>query len=232
MQSFEKYQLHIKKHFPDYRFSWEIFTDIILENMASRPYWLDIGAGNNAIIKEQPGAEFAVGLDIEKPQNIKFAENEAFSVASAEYLPFKDNSFGFITSRYTFEHLKSPLLTLEEIERILKPKGIFVLQTTNRKSPYISFSRLIPFEFKKRLFKSLFRDIPSGIFKTYYRINTPRVLRRNFGSLMLQKMILAEDILCHNRFFFWFSFFAYKLMHALKLNTINGNIIAIYIKEV
>ena len=232
MNQIDQYHIRIKQNYPDYRFSWEIYTDIILENIAQKPYWLDIGAGNNIVIREQTGAEFSVGLDIARPNKNDLLENETFCVALGENLPFKDNSFEFITSRYTFEHLKSPLNTLREIERILKPHGICVLQTTNRKSPYIAFSRLIPFEFKKRLFKSLFKDIPSGIFKTYYRLNTPRALRRNFGSLRLQKMILAEDYLCHNRFFFWFSFLVYKFMNALKLNTIKGNIIAIYFKEV
>lgn len=232
MHPLDKYLSRIKKHFPDYRFSWETYTDIILENIANKPYWLDIGAGNNIVIREQPGADFAVGLDIERPGNINLLQNEAFCVASAESIPFKDNSFGFISSRYTFEHLKTPLNTFGEIERILKPGGIFVLQTTNKKSPYIAFSRRIPYGFKKRLFRSLFKDIPSGIFKTYYGLNTPRALRGNFGPLKLQKLILEEDILCHNRFFFWFSFLVYRLMNALKLNAIKGNIIAIYIKEV
>ncbi len=229
MGSFEKYLRLTKKRYPGYRFSWEILTDLILENVARRPCWLDIGAGPNLLIKEQPGADFAVGLDIEKPEEISTDSKEsAYCIASADILPFKSKSFDFITSRYTFEHLESPEKILDEIGRVLKHGGIFVLQTTNTRNPFVFLSRLIPFRLKKRLFRQLFRDDPSGTFRTRYKINKPSSIKQSYGPLVLKKLILVEDILCQSRFLYVVSLGLYRIIKAFGLESMKGNMIAVF----
>ena len=148
MANFQKYLPLIKNCFPDYKFSWEIFTEIILEQVRQEPYWLDIGARNNILIEEQPGYKFALGLDIEKPDKFYTGENSSFGLASIYDIPLKDNSLDFITSRYTFEHLEFPEKALHEILRVLKPEGIFLMQTTNKYNPFIAIARFIPFNIK------------------------------------------------------------------------------------
>jgi len=54
-----------------------------------------------------------------KKRNIK----AKFIVASAEKLPFKDNSFDVVTCFDVLEHVKSPEKMLGEIQRVLKPGG-------------------------------------------------------------------------------------------------------------
>lgn len=229
MGNFEKYLKLTRKRYPGYRFSWEILTDLILEKVAKRPFWLDIGAGPNLLIKEQPGADFAVGLDIEKPVEITTNSKEsAYCIASADILPFKNRSFDFITSRYTFEHLESPEKTLHEIARVLKHGGIFVLQTTNTRNPFVFLSRLIPFRLKKRLFRRLFRDNPSGTFRTRYEINKPSSIKPNYGPLVLRKLILVEDILCQSRFLYMVSLGLYKIIKTFGLESMKGNMIAVF----
>lgn len=50
----------------------------------------------------------------------------------AESLPFEDESFDFVTSVATFEHLpESPSEVMKEIYRVLKPGGTFVLGLPN-----------------------------------------------------------------------------------------------------
>ena len=46
-------------------------------------------------------------------------------------LPFKDNVFTIVYSRFVFEHLRNPGLVIEEMKRILKPKGRLILITDN-----------------------------------------------------------------------------------------------------
>jgi SAM-dependent methyltransferase len=197
--------------------------------VARKPYWLDIGAGPNLLIKEQPGADFAVGLDIEKPKGILTSPQEsAYCIAPADVLPFKSQTFDFITSRYTFEHLQSPEKTLHEIGRVLKHDGVFVLQTTNTKNPFILLSRLIPFRIKKKLFKRLFRDNPSGIFKTRYKINRPSSIKPAYGPLILKELILVEDILCQSRLLYVVSLGLYKIIKAFGLESLKGNMIAVF----
>jgi SAM-dependent methyltransferase len=232
MDEFEKLIEKTQNNFPGYKFSWEIYTDIILENIARKPYWLDIGAGANIWITEQPGAEFSVGLDIEKKSGLLLdAETGGYVFASSENIPFKDNSFSFITSRYTFEHLKSPGNTLDEIHRVLKSGGVFVMQTTNKNSPSVFAARLIPFKIKKTLLRKLFKEIPSGTYKSFYKFNSPRIIRDRPGPLKLQKLILVEDIFCQSKFLYFLSSLIYKLINFLCLYSLRNNIIAVYKKS-
>ena len=106
MNGLDKFKRIIQKKYTGYRFSWEIYTDIILQNLVDKPYWLDIGAGSNTVIKEQPGAAFALGIDNRKPEICYISDSGSFCIASIYDLPIKSNSFDFITSRYLFEHLK------------------------------------------------------------------------------------------------------------------------------
>lgn len=229
--SLEKYRPRILKRFPNYRFSWEILTEIILENVAGKPVWLDIGAGPNYLIAEQPGAELGVGLDSEKPEVIHHNQGDCYCLGLAERLPFKDDSFDFITSRYTFEHLAEPKLAISEIGRAIKPGGIVIIQTTNFRSPLIKLSNLIPFGIKKRLFRAVFRDVPSGTFKTYYRINRPEAFKEQFGPLRLQKLIMVGDILCHNYFLYLITMGLNRILDFFKLTGFKDNIIVIYRKD-
>ena len=54
-------------------------------------------------------------------------------VADAEkYLPFKDSSFDVIICSEVFEHLFSAYSNVQEIHRILKNTGIYIIKTPNR----------------------------------------------------------------------------------------------------
>jgi SAM-dependent methyltransferase len=221
----------IKSRFPGYKFSWEIYTEIILENVARKPYWLDIGAGPNILIEEQPGFEFAVGLDIQRPENAFAPNRSAYCLADCAFLPFKHSSFDFITSRYTFEHLREPLAALGEVARILKPNGLFAMQTTNKNSPLVIISRMIPFGIKRRIFPVLFKDNPSGTYKAYYRINAPGTLPTRFEGLKLERLEMVEDIMRANPAFLFLSSMLYRLISLFRLESLKGNMIAIYRKD-
>jgi SAM-dependent methyltransferase len=227
---FNHYKSIIYRKFPDYEFSWEILTKIILQNLKAKPFWADIGAGPNILINEQPGATFAIGIDLARPDSVQTSELGPYALASIYTLPFCDSSFDFITSRYTFEHLAEPELALTELQRILKPGGRIVIQTTNKYSPTIILARLIPFALKKMLFKIIFKDNPSGTFKTYYKINSPGKFPNAFGKLILEKKIVTEEILCQSKLMFGLSFTLFRLISLFKAKPLFNNIIVIYQK--
>lgn len=231
MIDFEKYKAVIHKKYPDYKFSWEIYTELILRNINNDTLWLDLGAGLNIIIREQPGAKFAVGIDKITNSNIFLDNNSAFCAADMLHLPFKDNSFDFITSRYAFEHLEKPESAFAEASRVLRQGGIFVLQTTNCKNPMLIVSRMIPGFIKAKLLRVLFGAPPSGIFKTYYRSNTPGHLFRRHYQLEPRNLILVEDILCHSKFLFLISYCFYKFIRAMGLVSLSSNIIVVFEKK-
>jgi SAM-dependent methyltransferase len=226
-----KFEKIIKRKYPGYKFSWEIYTDLILERVAHKPYWLDLGAGANIWVREQPGAEFAVGLDLERQAGVKTGGNEAYCVADCEKLPFKPESFNLVTCRYLFEHLKSPETVLLEIERTLASDGILIIQTTNKLNPLVVLSAIVPFSLKRRIFGAIFGEIPAGLFKTYYRFNTASKFEKRLHGLKLEELCYQEDILRQNAAFFAISFGLYRLLKSAGLAKFRGNIVAIYRKN-
>jgi SAM-dependent methyltransferase len=203
---------------------------MLLEEIVHKPYWLDLGAGENILIKDQPGAALAIGIDIEKPDN-PFTDNQSvFCLASIYALPIKSEKFDFVTSRYTFEHLEKPEVALAEIDRVMKSGGRFILQTSNIKNPFVFLSSLIPFKLKKRLLRWIFKEIPSGTFKTYYRMNRPSHFKRQLFNLKLQKLLLIEDIFCQSRLLFYISFIYFRLLRFCGVESFSNNIIAVYQK--
>lgn len=236
MDKFAKYLPSIKKSFPDYRFSWEIATEIINGEVAKKPVWLDIGARNNARLQTHQGSELAVGLDPEARDDIYTDSRTKFIRGSAYDLPFKESTYDFVTSRYTFEHLEFPEKALAEIERVLKLGGLFLLQTTNKNSPLLVIARMIPFGIKKQLLKLLFKENPSGTFRTYYKLNTPSKIEKfdsglqGSGKLKLEKMYLIEDILCDSKILFTMSFNLYKLTRLFGWKSLEGNMVMVFKK--
>jgi SAM-dependent methyltransferase len=56
-----------------------------------------------------------------------FSANKPDIVGDARNLPFKKNSFDTVIGRRFLHHVKTPGLILEEIQRILRPNGLFIL---------------------------------------------------------------------------------------------------------
>lgn len=94
----------------------------------------------------------------------------------------------------------------------------------------ILFARLIPFKIKKTLFRKIFKNIPSGTFKTFYEMNTPEAIKTKSGSLRLHELLLVEDLLCQSRLLYSVSLILFKIINKFQLNSIKNNIIAIYKK--
>ncbi len=85
----------------------------------SRLLTLDLGCGDlphKGICREY-GYEY-IGLD--------FNSKKADILADAQCLPFKDEAFDFVFSIAVLEHIQNPILLVREVERILKPDGIFI----------------------------------------------------------------------------------------------------------
>lgn len=99
---------------------------------------LDLGAGSGylsfALAKKYPEVS-VVGLDIvEKAldENRKKAENEGLSnIGFVSYggvmLPFADNEFDIVVSRYSLHHFPDIEKSVEEVFRVLKSPGCFFI---------------------------------------------------------------------------------------------------------
>ena len=101
---------------------------------------LDIacGMGYGSAYLKKSGARMVVGGDA-SPAAVKAAvashrtPDLQFTLVDAQRLPFNDESFDVVVSMETIEHLPHPEQFFRECRRVLKPKGMLVCSTPNRR---------------------------------------------------------------------------------------------------
>lgn len=95
---------------------------------------LVVGCGSGieaAILSQQLGAR-VVGVDIDEnfsKEAIKYAE---LRQGDAMALEFQDESFDFVYSYHALEHISNPLQALQEMNRVLKLGGGYMIGTPRR----------------------------------------------------------------------------------------------------
>jgi len=92
---------------------------------------LDVGC-NVGYLSGMVGGERYIGLDVvcygKKPKY--------FVLGDAHHLPFKDETFDFVSMIETIEHLSDPHCALQEVKRVLKPDGRLFMQCPHGNSPH------------------------------------------------------------------------------------------------
>ncbi len=119
-------------------------TPWVLEKIKSRfpldkkTHVLDIGCGAGFLSNPLAKAGLNVtGIDLSE-ESLKVAKDfdETNSIdylaADAYKLPFPDQSFEVVTAMDFLEHVEDPKKVIEEVSRVLKPRGLFVFHTFNR----------------------------------------------------------------------------------------------------
>jgi len=77
------------------------------------------------------GEENYIGLDIVRYERTP----KQFILADGHRLPFKDETFDFVSMIETLEHLIDPCCALLEVKRVLKPKGRLFIQSVHGNDP-------------------------------------------------------------------------------------------------
>lgn len=97
---------------------------------------LEIGCGKGAILAHlQAAGHQCSGIEIDPAAlaECRSAHPElAVDLASGDALPFQPESFDIVLSFDVFEHIRDSDRHVEEVRRVLKPRGRYVLQTPNK----------------------------------------------------------------------------------------------------
>ena len=106
---------------------------------------LDVGAGTGRVSLPLAlaGAQ-VVALDVsEKILEILKRKNKKIQtvIGEAESLPFEDASFDIVASAFLIVHLKELKIFFDEVYRVLKPGGLFLVSNINQKEPPVVKTR-------------------------------------------------------------------------------------------
>ncbi|MDG7000989.1 MAG: class I SAM-dependent methyltransferase [Nitrososphaerota archaeon] len=106
---------------------------------------LDAGCGTMSIsskLAKEFGKPILVGVDLQRQR--PGADLGGYVIGDAEQMPLRSGSVDVYLSFSVLEHLASPVRHVEEVNRVLKPSGLAVLQVPNEKHILEPHS-LIPF---------------------------------------------------------------------------------------
>lgn len=139
---------------------------------------------------------------LQAKQNLK---NITWEIGDVENLPYEDNRFSIVISRFGFHHFLNPFKVLSEMKRVCKPDGIVIVvdvtlpdtkikkyneMEKNRDCSHVAALSLTEFSnlFEKVDFKNLKTDLYS------MKIELNEQLQASFpsDSIALKNMIIAD----------------------------------------
>lgn len=108
-----------------------------LSSMVLEGLLLDIGCNDCSIARFLPsGCYRYLGVDL-SISALKEGKLHRRIQGDACFLPIKDDTVDVVICSEVVEHLEEPHLMLEEIARVLKPKGKLVISTPNKESIFL-----------------------------------------------------------------------------------------------
>jgi SAM-dependent methyltransferase len=98
-------------------------------------------------------------------------------------LPFSDGSVDVVIADYVLEHVNNPERFVEEIQRVLRPGGLFCGRTPHKFNYVAMGSQIIPNVKHTRVLRYIQPDRKEeDVFPTFYKMNTMYQLRKQFLS--------------------------------------------------
>lgn len=163
---------------PGTRSSQYRYADILNALIDDHSRWLDVGCGQSILPDWIPNqqslltrAERLVGLDSDWPSLTKNSQISELVSGDLARLPFRDAAFDRVSANMVVEHIADPVQSLRELHRLLKPEGLFIFHTSNRRFYMTALAAHIPEWIKGKLIWLLERREEADVFPTHYRVN-------------------------------------------------------------
>jgi len=123
--------VHLMSNLGAYKERTDKYVEAFKNYIGNTRTILDAGCGSGEFARKL-AKNTIVALDIQK-QLLKEIKGESIHkiCADVQYLPLRENSIDYVLSLSLIEHLKEPEKHIKEIHRVLKRKGIFIIQIPN-----------------------------------------------------------------------------------------------------
>ncbi|MFX1378160.1 MAG: class I SAM-dependent methyltransferase [Promethearchaeota archaeon] len=115
--------------------------DILKDNLGNKKEFLsgiDLGSSGNSILSFLDNIKHKSFLDLANFPLNQYKNNNVHNPICADLvkLPYRDESFDFVTVLDVLEHIRDDRLAISEISRILKKKGIALITVPHRMKYY------------------------------------------------------------------------------------------------
>lgn len=175
---------------PDWRSSGDQLEAVVRSYLTPDSHILDLGCGRGGVVELfWRDVRLAAGLD---PDALSLAGHRAPGMpvirGVGEGLPFTSESFDVVVCLWVLEHLKEPLTTLREVQRVLRPGGHFIFVTPNLSNPVMLLNRIgraMP-ALQRRLVPKLYGRVEADTFRVQYRANTAGAIRTLAAAVRLE----------------------------------------------
>jgi SAM-dependent methyltransferase len=169
--------------------NWDdsLFRTRIVEHLRSCSLdVLDLGAGAGIVpqMNFRGLARRVCGVDPD-PRVITNPHLDEGRIGVGERIPYPNGSFDLIFADNVLEHLAEPQLVFCEVQRLLRPGGIFLVKTPNRWH-YVPLAASLTPHGVHQWFNKLRGRMPADTFPTRYKANSVLDIRRLAGQTGLE----------------------------------------------
>ena len=142
--------------------------------------WLDLGCGHQFVptwvgaradVLPPPGCR-VVGIDMDGDAIRSHAKLRMRIIGTIEQIPVACASVDLVTANMVVEHVEHPLALFQEVARVLRPGGRFLVHTPNLTGYTTTVTRLIPEGLRPMIAGLLQERKSEDVYPTWYRANT------------------------------------------------------------
>lgn len=164
----------LDKYYPGYESAKDYARKFLADNLTQGEVVLDLGCGHHSedfvAVKNRIKL---IGVDFDLSAAKENMVIDEFKQADLnKKLPFAEESFDLVYSRFVMEHVKEPQKTYQEVYRILKKDRYFIVLVPNLYNPVIFLSKIMPHGLIAWLKAKLTGTKEEEVYPTYYRTNT------------------------------------------------------------
>lgn len=191
--------------FPNHPDALGDFMNQVRQSVRAEGRLLDLGCGEHQSLGFLRTADFEIwGCDFH--EHPKLRDREWFRLMDARgAIPFPDAHFDLVTAVWVLEHVTAPGDFLSEVDRVLRPGGIFIGLSINSQHYVVWIRRLIgllPHAWNQWLVRRLYGRPEHDTFPACYRLNSQRRFNQALGSTDLA-LVRFERIANPGYFSFW-----------------------------